>query len=213
MSNISKTKKHKSVKFTKWIFFLPIFGVILSIITICIMILRNKPWSILVTLCLSLLVIACVFLHAILKYRIEIEKEIAKKRSMGILFLCMIILFLAVNILYWNIRRIDFKEVTMEQLEDIDFKATEADAYYVIYSTQNCIYCQQMKPIYEEAFLKEKDEIIYTVDLSNERTDEVEVTKKRITGLPVLVKYANGEEIDRLEGVATVDMLLAFMDQ
>lgn len=207
---MKKMVKKDSIQF---VFSLPFIGVFVSLIVASIAIFTCRPWSVYNIIYIFAPTVFGGILYCILKIVLgySLDAKIQNRKRKRIL-LIGIVLLLSVNILYWKIRSVEFTNITLKQLEKIENADYKLNSYYVIYSTENCVYCHQMEPLYKKAFLKENNTEVYIVDLSNERTDGREVLKKEISRLPVLVHYKDGKEIARMEGVSTMEMLVSFID-
>lgn len=61
--------------------------------------------------------------------------------------------------------------------------------YYVLFSSENCIYCYEMEETYQKAFMNNRKSYVYYVDLTNESIDSKIIKERHIIKVPLLVHY------------------------
>ncbi len=129
--------------------------------------------------------------------------------------ICALILsiILGISLLFTNIfirpssvRYITFKELV--QMESDNLLGNS----YLIYESDNCIYCIRMEEIYEVAIKRTANQNFLYVDLSDTLIDDPEVKKRRIAKIPLLVHCQNGVEINRLEGKHSLEEVVRFFN-
>lgn len=206
-----------SQKNAMYILYCPLVGLVVSIFLTCFFIFRFKPWSfftMLYTLIpFFLSAIGCLILTLFQRYKYKNTGGHCKK-SYKLILPSLIILLITLNVVLWASKSVKYINVTLTQLVEMEQNnIMNTKSYYVIYSTKRCMFCKQMVSTYKETFLKNKDKKVYMVDISDEITNGKLIEEKGIDKIPVLIHYKKGTEINRIEGVATVDSLNLFVNQ
>lgn len=201
-------------KIIKYILLMPLIGLAISCFFALFLFIRNKVWSwytIVYTLIPIVIILSLFFIIIGLikhKYNCNI---IAKWNNIHkVLMLLLFVILIAMNIILWKYKSINFDYISLQESIEIEGE-TNGDPYFIIYGSNNCIYCYQMEEIYKQAVLDISPEYIYYVDLSYETVNQEEIQKRNIDSLPLVVLYKNGEEINRLEGLSKLSDVKEFL--
>jgi len=88
--------------------------------------------------------------------------------------------------------------INVENLVVVDFFATW------------CMPCRMLKPIMERVETSMKDVNFYSVDID----ESEEVSKRyRIFSVPTLVAFKNGEKVDSMVGLNSMDDIIEFVER
>lgn len=209
-------EKHDKVRddFVRYIMLMPLIGLAISCFFALFLFIRNKVWSwytIVYTL-LPIVIILLLFFILIglikLKYNCNIIKKWNKIHK--VLMLLLSVILIAINIILWKYKSINFNNLSLQESIEI-VNETNGVPYFIIYGSNNCIYCYQMEEIYKQAVLDISPEYIYYVDLSYETVNQELIQKRNIDSLPLMVLYKNGKEIKRLEGLSKLNAVKEFL--
>ena len=103
-------------------------------------------------------------------------------------------------------------EVSMLSETDVQTEMDHHGNTYMlldVYATW-CGPCQMIAPILEQV-AQEKGDQLRVVKMDSDQNPALS-TKLKVQGLPTLVLFKDGEEVDRLEGAPTKDQLVAWID-
>lgn len=199
-------------KTNKIINLLHIIGGSVSLILYVILLCHPTPWTIPKTICSLIPFITAIILSFAIKYMFKPSINCSVKK--GILLLSTFLLLICLNVVAFKVKRFDYIHVNLLELNKIDKEKQLSNCnedYYVLFGSRNCTYCIQMEETYQEVFLKCKMENVYYVDLSYENTNSKLIMKRKINQLPILIKYNQGKELDRIVGVTKLSDLLSFI--
>lgn len=104
-----------------------------------------------------------------------------------------------------------FKPVTMSSWND-DVLKVEGKPVLVLFGAERCVHCKALHPVLEEA-LTEEYEGMYEVRYVDVDSNQDLLDACHIGGIPVVVIYKNGEEVQRFNGEKDYDDLCDILDR
>lgn len=112
-------------------------------------------------------------------------------------------LLLLSGIIIWSNR--NNEEIPTYSMIDVDKIIGHNDEIFLIYTSDDCKYCQIMKPRYHRSANLNQDKKILKIDLGSieRRDDDYSKTienKVQVDLIPTIIHIKNGKEIDRLVG-------------
>ena len=122
------------------------------------------------------------------------------------IILVIVLVFIEIMVFFFN-PKFEFEEIYLDDINTIQTRINEegTTTYYILYGAQNCLYCNRMGDIYNEAFGGERVENSFYCDISQESYDDERLIVLGVQKIPILIKYQNGMEVGRLAGVRDVD--------
>lgn len=190
-----------------------------SLFSLLIRLIRGDNWTIQVVCFTVLPLVFMSFLYVvsalIIKKKYNLKVPYISKTWKIVTFIFLII-YVVANVVMWNIgKRNILPEINLSEINDIQIKNDEKwkGRYYLIFSSQNCVFCNQMEPLYMDIYKKYPDLILYYVDLTYEPLSSSVLQDRKIMSMPSIVCYLNDDEVDRIEGLASYEMLEAFVNQ
>ena len=191
----------------KYILSLPLLGLISSIGILCIQFLIDKPWSIYSLLLNVIPLIFMLILFCVITFFCKKKVsciDLTKKRI--VLYTILFVLIAFLNIGLYRVKNVDILKYSFDtvyqHIEESDNRV------YVVFGSKTCLYCENMQEIYKSAFLENKINSYYYVDLLYEGQNDDLIKKQNVSEIPLLVIYHNGEEEKRLVGTAVEDVIL-----
>lgn len=196
--------------------FQPFVGLIASVMFAFFLFFRDKLWSWGMVLYILIPFIGFIVIYAVIAIYMKVKHGIIVpfiNKKIKILAIFLLMLLIGLNIALWKVKSVEFINVTLKDLPSVATDVQNSQKYFVLYSSKNCIYCNQMKSVYKEALLKEANVKFYNVDLTSEAIHSALVKKRNISRLPLLVCYQNDKEVNRLEGATKLETVIAFLKQ
>lgn len=207
------------LNFCGWVSTLPIIGLGISVFLLLFRMIRNSQWS-LQLLCITIApFLVLIFLHAVIAIIVKRKFDLRIRlvpQKWGAVFLVLIILYVTLNfIIRHNNQTVELPTINISEINTVSIESNEKSngKYYLVFGSQNCIYCHQMEQIYKDIHKCYSDIVLYYVDLTYEPLSNPKVKDHNITSMPSMVCYQNDAEVDRIEGLASYDMLVTFVDQ
>ena len=131
-----------------------------------------------------------------------------KKFIIFIMFiLCIIIL------LYSSKRLINFEKnlYTVITTDDLMEKINKDESFTIFFLQKNCMACKEVEAVIN-AYIKETNEIIYAIDLTNAKKKSYLISIINISETPTVIRYARGEEEKRLTSIFTKEEFVIFQN-
>ena len=197
--------------FIEYVSYILIMGLFASCVYVLFRFISKKPWSsytILYAL-IPTFVSAVVYICARIWIKYEIGNDVRMALWKKAVSVILVITFLISIYLLREYTRVDYIHIA---LGDVSRVIDENGSIYVLYGSDNCVYCYQMEDIYEQAVLDSGLEDLYYVDLTYESTEQEDAAGLNINSIPLLVFYENGEEVKRLEGTAEPVDVVSFFE-
>ncbi|GEM_PF-5488531 len=215
-----KSMGHDLSQFTKFTSCISLIGLFASVMAVLFLLVRGRTWSWeKVIYSFSPFICSCIFYLFVAFYMKEKYHFTISfiHQKLKYIFILLIVIFLSLNLTFWKLnQKVDYINVDIENLSSVEcelVKTEKSEKYFVLYSSENCIYCYKMEDIYQKAFRKSRNMKVLYVDLSNEMTDNIHVKERAIKSLPLLVCYQNGEEVARIEGYVSYEKLTTFLNE
>lgn len=131
-----------------------------------------------------------------------------KKFIIFIMFiLCIIIL------LYSSKKLINFEKnlYTVITTDDLMEKINKDESFTIFFLQKNCMACKEVEAVIN-AYIKETNEIIYAIDLTNAKKKSYLISIINISETPTVIRYARGEEEKRLTSIFTKEEFVIFQN-
>lgn len=189
-------------------------GLSSSVITLMIYLFKKQSWDIFlfINILLPFFVFSLFYFGIYFYVKKHYDVSIPYVRqTMKHIFIALVVVFVGLNafmIFYAKNREIPV--ITLSSLQKTIRSNAVEEYVFAIFTSTNCIYCHQMKPIYNEASHNVNPSNLFYVDLSYMSTDDVWLSDQHIEEIPLLVLYHNGKEFDRLSGTASRDAVIDF---
>ena len=121
--------------------------------------------------------------------------------------LCIIIL------LYSSKRLINFEKnlYTVITTDDLMEKINKDESFTIFFLQKNCMACKEVEAVIN-AYIKETNEIIYAIDLTNAKKKSYLISIINISETPTVIRYARGEEEKRLTSIFTKEEFVIFQN-
>ncbi len=162
------------------------------------------------TICLMLGIYILFAFYFKKKYDIRIPYIYKNNRKLYIVL--FMILILQYTYIYSFNDDTDLPTITLNELVEMN-NFIDDEIYYLIFGSENCTYCHQMEPVYQEVNYNHSKANMYYVDLTYESKDDPRVKELNITAIPSLISYKNGIELDRIVGMASYDVVYDFITE
>ena len=190
-----------------------------SLFALLIRWIRGDNWTIQVV-CYTIVPLAFMsFLYVVsalvIKKKYNLKVPYISKTWKIVTFIFLII-YVVANVAMWNSSKKNILPgINLSEINDIPIKNDEKwnGRYYLIFSSQNCVFCNQMEQLYIDIHKKYPDITLYYVDLTYEPLSSSALQDRKIMSMPSIVCYLDDEEVDRIEGLASYEMLEAFVDR
>ena len=199
------------MKFIKYVYNFPIYGMIASIILIIIQLIGKKIWEVekiffnLVPFFSS----SIIFLLIVLIFYKKIAFiQVGKKRK--IILATLTFVWIILNVILYKYTYIQKININSEQLDNIA-KNESSIPYYVLYGSDYCTYCKYMDDIYKQAFLNCNIKHYYYINIAYEGQNEDILERNKIKNIPILIKYSKNKELERISGTSDINGLIKFI--
>ncbi|BCJ92724.1 hypothetical protein acsn021_02930 [Anaerocolumna cellulosilytica] len=195
---------------------LPFCGLIISIITTFIMFIKQKEWSLSLVFytLISLIGMSLIFLlvFVLLRKVLYLEFPYLKGKMKYLTVLAVLILIILQVIIFIFNPVFKLTTIQLNEVETI-IKNEASSNYYIVYGAENCVYCIRMEDTYKAAFKKEREKNVFYCDLTNENYSDERLKELNVQKIPVLISYEKGVEVERLEGMQSVEELKKFLNK
>jgi thiol-disulfide isomerase/thioredoxin len=199
--------------------FFPLSGLGVSIISAIFVLLRGREWSgmlLLYTLIpfLGFSIISIIVYLSIGK-RLGMKYTFFKGKTKYLSISLIILLVIFESLIYFINPQYDlnFQKINLDDIANIEtrIESNESSVYFIVYGASNCLYCTDMKTIYEESFEKNRTINTFYCDISYESYSDERLVELDVDKIPIIVSYENGEELGRLEGTTDIETLIEFI--
>ncbi|NRR19131.1 thioredoxin family protein [Bacillus pacificus] len=132
--------------------------------------------------------------------------------SKKILFSSLVILISIGSLFFiFTSKDLDKPEYTNIDMKEYKGKINSKDNFYIYVYKTSCTACQSTKPFLNEVIKEDKTKV-FAINMESEENMDIEFLKKNnIQKTPTLLKYKNGEEMNRVEGIQSKSELKSFL--
>lgn len=134
--------------------------------------------------------------------------------SKKILFSSLVILISIGSLFFiFTSKDLDKPNYTNIDMKEYKGKINSKDNFYIYVYKTSCTACQTTKPSLNEV-IKEDKKKVFAINMESEENMDIEFLKKNnIQKTPTLLKYKNGEEMNRVEGIQSKSELKSFLEE
>lgn len=194
---------------------LPMLMVVFPLIAAIRQLIANRPWNsqfvFSIIFPIVLLAVPYVILSAYMWKKHKMPISLTKKVLAVFFIIGLALLIATCAFIFINNKEVEPIPVTLAEVSTIPANVEQNEEYYVLYGSENCVFCDQMREVYKKAFFDNRNAPYYYVDLSQEYTDAPEILRRKIEGIPILIRYQNDKEIGRLSGVVELKIVEEFV--
>ena len=173
---------------------------------------HKAAWSIRLLVSIFLPFIFLSLLYVIIAICIRFHSNIRipyVSQQLRTLFCLLFILLSVFILLLWKQNRAP-ETIDIQDLSIIH-EQHHSEPYYVIFKSENCTYCSQMEKLYIKTAKENPSASFYYVDLTYVSLLDETVVAHNIKSIPCITAYQGQRELDRLEGLASPEMLQALI--
>lgn len=172
------------------------------------LVIHKATWSVRLLIYIFLPFIFLSSLYAIIaiciRYRYNTRIPYVSEKFRVLFFILSIFLSVFIFLLWKHNsapETIDIKELPIIQEQKND------EPYFVVFTSENCTYCSQMEQLYINTAKENPRASFYYVDLTYVSLFDETVVAHNIKSIPCIIAYQGYQELDRLEGLASPEML------
>lgn len=100
---------------------------------------------------------------------------------------------------------------TVITTDDLMEKINKDESFTIFFLQKNCMACKEAEAVIN-AYIKETNEIIYAIDLTNAKKKSYLISIINISETPTVIRYARGEEEKRLTSIFTKEEFVIFQN-
>ena len=211
--SISNNESHDFYNFRLFVSNLSIIGLGYSTCAAFFsLVIKKATWSVHLIVYIAMPFIFLSLIYAIISiyigyhYNIRIPYVSQKFRIFFLIFAALLSLL---TFLLWENNNAP-KMLNIKELSTIQGQHDD-ELYFVIFKSKNCTYCSQMEDLYLSIIKNNPSVSFYYIDLTYVSLFDETVVAHNIKSIPSIIAYKGYIEIDRLEGLASPEMLQALV--